>query len=370
MLTPLQTDQVIHLKKLKEILFDTTISTVTPTPTGEWIVNFRDTPQVVLLDKNLDIVWERDYQAQDRAYSHTNLAYNSINGQISLSGKDFIKIRDPDGKEIFSLIHMPWDSGYDSTNHFTTDGNYFISIIPSKEKKHDLLQIRNTKDFSIIEELKILNQGSFYSFQDTDKPNRLLIQLSREQDDGFVYELVIQPGGSRFEELPMCFDRIVWNLSKDKSEFITAPHYEGAIISYSLDTKKALRKVEKNKVFKEDDTTEYFHWDGFGFIVKYLSIEKIAIVISKTGRLLLLDVDIKKLIGEIIPEGYNINGYNNIGKDTMFPSEVSSYQGNAFNFWETQEGNLMIHHGGHKLALYDMTNLQKVINRPKTLSLF
>jgi len=370
MLTPLQNDQEIHLKKLKEVTFDTQISTVTPTPTGKWIINFRDIPQVILLDKNFNIIWKRDYQAKSQKYSYTQIAYNSMKGQVSLSGRDFVTIRNSSGQEVFSMTHTPWDSFSGSENHFTSDGDKFINIIPTKNKRYDLLQIRNTQDFSIIEELKVLNQDSNYSFQPIHKSNRLLVQLSRGQDDGFVYELVIQPEGSRFEELPMCLDRIAWNLSNDQSEFITAPHYGGSIISYSIDTKDELRKIDEDKVFRNIDNPEISHTDEFGFIAKFLSFEKKIITITQAGRLLLLDILNKKLIGEIIPEGYKIEGFDPRGEVTIIPSKIDSYEGDINNFGETQEENLMIEHGGEMLALYDLSNLKEILNRPKTLSLF
>jgi hypothetical protein len=289
----------LSLKKITDKSFSTQIASITPTPKGEWIVTFKNKPEAIKLDAQLQTVWERNYNTHTEDYITASIALHPDNNCMAISTRETITIKDDKGTTIFEIKHKPWESFNGSQNFFTTHGQYFINLLPFAYHNDDLLQIRTLPSFDIVQEIPIPCGYSYYYFYGTSNPNQVIISPASGQDESPVYILTIDNQKATLKEWHVCYDLIIGNLSHNGNQVITTLHYGSKIQSIALHDNKVVTIITEEDVFNANPEEEP---DGFEY-AKFMGPNDLIIIKSRNGKLIAVNSQTKTLLGALVPEG-------------------------------------------------------------------
>jgi hypothetical protein len=290
---------ILPLKKIAENNFSDQIGSIIPTHKGEWIVTFKNKPEVVKLDAKLQTLWERNYNAQSQAYVSTSITLDPTGNCMAISTRETITIKDNQGSTVFEIKHKAWESFNGSQNFFTTDGQYFINLLPFAHQGDDLLQIRTLPSFDIIQEISVPCGYSYYYFYGTSNPSQVIISPASGQDESPVYILTIDNQKATLKEWHVCYDLIIGNLSHNGNQVITTLHYGSTIQSIALQDNKVVTIITEAEVFEDNPEEEP---DGFEY-AKYIGPNDLIIIKSRNGQLIAVNSQTKTLLGALVPEG-------------------------------------------------------------------
>lgn len=308
--------------KLVERQFEDRISTIFPTHQGNWIINFKQQSKILKLDKNLKVIWERDGKAINKSYSYWRVIESPNEKFIAISRDDRFKIWDKNGKSIFTHKHEKWQNFSGSQNFFTLDNQYFINILPTRDMWCDVLQLRNTENFSVVNEIALQWGYSSYNFYATSSSNHVIISAACGQDDGMIFNVFIDNSKLKVERWKDCEDLVPGNLSSDKTRLITGPHYGNEVAEYDVFNQEKIRSLKWGYLFDESE-------DGFGFQVEYIGDTSV-LMMTREGKLLFIDMG------------------KGIAKELLFQEEVIDFR-RAF------DSNILAYHS-KKIALYNIDN--------------
>jgi hypothetical protein len=298
-MSSLKNQTILPLKKITENNFSDQIGSIIPTHKGEWIITFKNKPEVIKLDPKLQTLWERNYNAQSSAFVNTSIALDPADNCMAISTREAITIKDNHGSTIFEIKHKAWESFNGSQNFFTTDGQYFICLLPFAHSGDDLLQIRTLPSFDILQEIPIPCGYSYYYFYGTNNPNQVIISPASGQDESPVYWLTLNKGQSTLKSWEACYDLIIGNLSHNGNQVITTLHYGDKIQSVALQDNKTITIITEADVFEDNPEEEP---DGFEY-AKYIGTNDLIIIKSRNGKLIAVNSQTKALLGALVPEG-------------------------------------------------------------------
>ncbi len=330
MIAKLKNETQLPLKKIAEAKFSTQIAAITPTPKRSWIVTFVNQPEAIKLDAQLQTVWKRNYNAQQDNYANSSIAIHPAETHMSISTREEITIRDDQGNTVFQIGHQPWESFNGSQNFFTTNGQYFINLLPFAHQGDDLLQIRALPSFDIIQEIPIPCGYSYYYFYATSNPNQVIISPTSGQDESPVYILTINNQKSTLKAWEVCYDLIIGNLSHKGNQVITTLHYGSKIQSIALQDDTVVTIITEAEVFEPNPHEEP---DGFEY-AKYIGPNDLIVIKSRNGMLIAVNSQTKTLLGELVPEGFT-------AMDTVVDYCID-------------HSKIIINHLGNAIALYEI----------------
>src|SRR5262245_61109790 len=84
------------------------LSIVTRTHDSEWVIAFRDHPEVVILDSQLKQRRRVDLQAQDQRYCRTSVALSRDRRWFGVSVRTELRIVNRNGKVVHRIPHRAW----------------------------------------------------------------------------------------------------------------------------------------------------------------------------------------------------------------------------------------------------------------------
>lgn len=332
------------LKKIAEIDFGQTISAIISVREN-WIIYFRTVPFVYYLDAELKVIWKRDYQTQDKNYHSCGIAINPLNLNMSIARENKISINNQKGKPIYEIKHKDWDNFTGASNIFTEDGKYFINVIHVKDTE-DHIQLRDAKTFKLLDFVISPTYYCYYNFHFTAALNQIIIETAHGQDESLTYLFEIIDNKLSFQEILYLSDEIIGNLSSDKTQVITAPHYGDEIMIHDYIKDETILKINASELFEEDTD------EGFSYQVKFTLSDYYAIVKTQFGRLVVIDLKQKIGLGEIIPEG-NFEGYDIEGRITVDVNKIQHYGDTFMDFYFLGDTKILIQHY-KKIGIYEL----------------
>lgn len=350
----------ITLKKLYHLNLGQRLHTVVPTPDQGWLINFHKGPEVVRLDAKLNVRWRKDLQARDEEYGYCPLAISPHNRLLVFSEKESIRITDGMGHPLYVFPHRPWDYFSGAEVYFSADSRYLWFVTPTTPGEDDLLHVMDTATFRVLDRISVKNSNCFYSFHRTPQAGSVLIEAAGGQDGCTLYTAQLVDGKIGLEELTACsYDRVMGDFSASGKEFVTAPYDDGVITVYAFPVVTALAALDQKQIFGALAVEEHLEPDTLDYLVKYLTDD---FIISNTryGRLLLIDRHTMQLAGELVPEGFQLRGYDKNGRYTDDPARITSYEGDIINFYPTSPAEILLVHEGGSLAVYDTSEVLKM----------
>ncbi len=349
--------QHIHLPKRYARTLGERLTTPVPTPDGGWIVHCEHGPEVLRLDHQLNLVWRRDLQAQTEGYVSCRIAVSPDGTMMAIAGKDSVRITDAAGTLLHTFVHAAWDSFCGTECLFSPDSRYLWFVVPGPSGGDDLLHVMETASFSVVDRVSTQNNDCAYFFYPTPMVGTILMDTAAGQDGSTMYLVRSDSGRISLEELPQCQDQIIGNFSPAGDELVTAPVDEGPLRVYSFPEMAEIASMPQEMIGHTPGLAAAEEPDTFEYIVRYLTAD-LLVALTRFGRLLAIDRKKMQPLGELVPEGYGRQAYDEAGKMTTDPARTVSYGGDIIDFFSDQAGGLLVVHQGGALAVYDLSPLE------------
>ncbi|NQX37269.1 hypothetical protein SAMN05421820_103762 [Pedobacter steynii] len=93
--------------------------------------------------------------------------------------------------------------------------------------------------------------------------------------------------------------------------------------------------------------------DSLKYLVFYLN-NKYLVVFTRYHRLLLIERETMRCIGELLTEGCSINAYDKSGKLTTNPAGIFDYEGEILDVKLTKSHELLIRHISGSMKWYEL----------------
>jgi len=156
--------QQFYLPKLYSRVVGERISPPVPTPDGGWLVHSEHEPEVLRLDRWLNVVWRRDLQAQTEEYVPCQVAVSPDDQLMALSGRDSVRITDGAGTLLHTYSHPPWYGFCGTRCFFSPDSRYLWFATPGPPGDDDLLLVLETTGFTVVDRVSTQNRTSATSW--------------------------------------------------------------------------------------------------------------------------------------------------------------------------------------------------------------
>lgn len=338
-------------KELSAALFPLDIHEI---GTSGYLLQFKNSSLIARLDADLKEVWRKDfgnYIPQTGPYKPT---ISSDGLLIGLIYNHEFKIIDLNANLLYEL-KLSGSSPYQEADCYFSDDNKLIWLISPDLENGDEVYTLDRNDFSILASKKIAAKEEYiYNFCATPHDNAIILDAAAGQDEGQLFLLRIEDGKIELEALEQCNDRIMGSFAPTGNEFVTAPHYEEGIEIFSFPAIGKIASVEQEAIF--DGRGEYpseEDEDSLNYLVFYLN-NRYLVVFTRYHRLLLMERETMRCIGELLPEGCQINAYNKSGKLATDPAEIFDYEGEILDVKLTRSHELLIKHTSGSIKWYEL----------------
>lgn len=75
-----------------------------------WLIAFRDSRQIAILDHGLRVRRRVDAGAGQNGYVTSAVALDESSGQIAVAGRESLRVLDRNGEELSWVVHDAWDT--------------------------------------------------------------------------------------------------------------------------------------------------------------------------------------------------------------------------------------------------------------------
>lgn len=137
----------------------------------------------------------------------------------------------------------------------------------------------------------------------------------------------IAAGAGRVEATALgTLDRILGDLSPNGNELLTTPHDDGALILYGWGNLTEAGRLQRASVFVLEQGDDDYTADGFDYYAWFLSNDRL-LALTRQGRLLVIDRHQMALEYLLVPDGFDIIGYDNRGQPVNDAAEALDFEG-------------------------------------------
>ena len=322
--------------------------------TSGYLLQFKNSSLIARLDADLEEIWRKDFGNYIPTTGVYKLAISPDGLLIGLIYNHEFKIIDLNGSPLYEL-KLNGSSPYQEADCYFSDDNKLIWLISPDLENGDKVYALDRNDFSILASKRIAAKEEYiYSFCATPHGHTIILDAAAGQDEGRLFLLRMEDGRIELEEPEPCNDRIMGSFAPDGNEFVTAPHYDEGVEIFSFPDIGKIASVEQEAIF--DGRGEYLSEedeDSLNYLVFYLN-NKYLVVFTRYHRLLLIERETMRCIGELLAEGCHINAYNKSGKLTTNPAEIFDYEGEILDVKLTKSHELLIRHTSGSIKWYGL----------------
>lgn len=329
---------------------------------GGFLLNFASAPEVIRLDAGMNKVWSKDLQAQSIAYCSCRITVSPDESVMVLSGSSDLRFLDSEGNLLHRIAHRPWYHFLGTDCFFTADNRFAWFVLPGlAEGDDDVLQVLRLSDFTITDKQVVADSSECYqyTFNATPLEHQALLAAAAGQDGQVLFR--IQQMGDRIvlETIEACTGMIFGSFAPAGNVFMTAPHNdEDGIAVFSFPVIKKIAELSQELIFAgRDEYPSAEDEDSLNFTAFYLN-NRDALVFTRFGRLLLINMDTLQCRGELLPEGCAIRPYDEAGRPATNPGTIVDYGGDIVELLLTKTFQLLITHSSGEIRLYALTGLE------------
>jgi hypothetical protein len=316
---------------------------------GLIIATYSDSRRIVVLNDNLEVVWEREADMQYGNYVYPRVALRADGQMYATSDINNIQFFAADGSLLHEFPHEEWYSFLGTDCYFSGQYALFVTPAPGGDK----LVLVNTENFQIIQEYVIDGYQEFsYDFHATPAADKILMDLSAGQDDTRLFSIQLSDQLT-VTELTMCNDEIFGSFAPSGKEFSTAPHYDEGIKIFSFPSPSLIAAITQEDLFEGRNEYPAASEDTLEYRVLYLN-DEVLLTITRFGRLLLIRRDTMTCFGELLLEGCQLTGYNMRGAAVKEGEEIEDYEGSVGDVKLLSDNKILVTHRDGSLRLYSI----------------
>lgn len=344
----------INLPLKNKLTFTANPVNVVPLPDGEILMNFASQPLITKLNANLEIVWEKIIQGQNAKYVSSKLSASSDGRLIAIAGMTDMRILDAEGSTLLHTVeHSSWGWFLGAACYFARDNKTIWYVLPGNSSEADQLQVMDAATFEVIATLPLLESQQYtYAFHATPNNNIIMLEAAAGQEKSILMQLQLNNGAIALAELSQCDNVIMGNFAPSGKEFITAPHYDGALEIYSFPEIARVAEQDQEAIFDGSKDFPAAEPDNINYSVFFIDDDNL-LVVSQFGRLLLLDRKNLRCKAEVMPEGIEFTAYDVDGNPTANPDYIFDYSSNIINVMIVHD-KLLLTTGDGQLRSYDL----------------
>lgn len=344
----------INLPLKSKLTFTANPVNVAPLPNGEMLMNFASQPLITKLSSNLEIIWEKIMLGQNANYVSSKLSASPDGRLIAIAGMTDIRILDAEGTKILHTVeHGSWSWFLGAACYFSKDNKTIWYTLPGNENDTDELQVMDAFTFEIIASYPLLESQQYaYLFHATPENDTILLEAAAGQEQCILMQLQLKDNVISLTELPQCDDVIMGNFAPSGKEFVMAPHYEGPLEIYSFPEIAKVAEQSQEAIFDGSKDFPSSEPDYINYSVFFVDDNNL-LVVSRFGRLLLLDRNDLRCKAEVMPEGIEFTAYDEDGNPTANPDNIYDYSSNIINVLIVHDKLLLTTSEG-QLRSYDL----------------
>ncbi|MCP4137496.1 MAG: hypothetical protein GY754_41400 [bacterium] len=317
-----------------------------------WFVPLRDNPGVVLLDEKLNTISTLPLPGQSTAYESVYINSNNDSSLFSVSSETAVTLYNKSGNEQWKIEHDKWESYQGSSCLFDREARLW-TVFPGEEPG---LMVLNRSTGEVLASSPIDSEDGTFFLHLNSIDGSVLIEEACGQDGCFIYRAVLNEKTITLSDYG--FDDRVLSLnnpvfSPHGKHFVTSAQYGENIQIHELESGSVLTEIEADPVFEKDSIPDCEEPDSFDFDTAYISDSR-AIVRTRFGRLLLIDINRAAVAGTLWPNGIAMTGYDDHGKETSLDTGISGYDTGIISFYVGNKGEMLIHVDEKKLMLVDI----------------
>ncbi|SHG20744.1 hypothetical protein [Pedobacter caeni] len=345
----------IRLRLTREITPDLNPLDVHEIGDSGYLLQFKSSPVFARLDPDLKEVWRKDLGNYIPTSERYKLTISPDGLLLGLIYDQEFRIIDLDGNLLYEL-KLTGLSPYQEADSYFSNDNHLIWLIAPDFEKGDQVHVLDRSSFTVLASEHLKAEDEYiYNFCPTPNHDAVILDAAAGQDEGKILLLKIKDGKIELGELAQCNDRIMGSFAPGGKEFVTAPHYDEGVEIFSFPVIEKVASVEQEAIFdgRQEEYPSEEDEDSLNYQVFYLN-DHYLLVFTRYHRLLLLERETMQCIGELLPEGCQINAYNKSGKLTNNPDEVFDYEGEILDVKLSKNHQLLIKHTSGSIKWYDL----------------
>ncbi|ANH83178.1 hypothetical protein A8C56_21295 [Niabella ginsenosidivorans] len=142
--------------------------------------------------------------------------------------------------------------------------------------------------------------------------------------------------------------------SPDESLFVTAPHYDEGIEWYSFPLVNHAGEISQSEIFDNVDPLPAEEPDSLNYQTFFIT-DKIIVALTRFGRLLLINIDSRKIVTELTLQELEPKGYDERGQETQDPEKIYDYASDLEELKFVAPNQLVARHNSGKLLSYSLS---------------
>ena len=172
------------------------------------------------------------------------------------------------------------------------------------------------------------------------------------QDGAQIWRIASQDGrvdATTFGTL----DRILGDLSPNGNEVLTTPHDDGALVLYGWDNLAEGGRLDRASIFELEQGDDDYTADGFDYYAWFLSNDRL-LALTRQGRLLVIDRTQMAVEYQLVPDGFDIVGYDSAGQPVNDATEAIDFYGQITGVTVMDENRILVHGKDGRLELCEL----------------
>ncbi|SDD77276.1 hypothetical protein [Niabella drilacis] len=311
----------------------------------------KDKPEIIALNNDLTFLWKRNFLLHWGKYVPPRITISPDDLLIGIAEINAIRLATIDGTVLFRQEHEAWDAFLGGDLFFTE--NHVLFVTPGPEK--DRLTMMELSNFKIISTIELPGrQENNYTFHRTPHPEMILLEAAAGQDDCTLFLIKQSTGNITIEELKVCNDRIMGGFSPDGGLFVTAPHYDEGIEWFSFPLVNRAGEISQSEIFNNVDPLPAEEPDSLNYQTLFIA-DKIIAVLTRFGRILLINIDTGKIVTELTLQELEPKGYDEGGQETRDPEKIYDYASDLTELKFVAPNRLLARHSSGKLLSYSLS---------------